>query len=278
MAYVTVRPRRHGPYPATVHPDLVAAYADATADDTLAVRTGAAVPVVFPIVLAFHAGDDARADLPERIWQRVRGGVHGEHDVVVHRPLRPGDRIDTWTSISAVRTVAPGTQVVVHFEHVAPDGTVAVEQWWTMILLGLDGVEDLGEMPADHRFPAPAREHPLGERSQHVPAYSAERYARVSGDWSAHHFDIDVARAEGFGFLFNHGLCTMAMCIHRVLRIAEVDDPARVRRVAVRFASPMPLGGDLRVRAYRASPDVVVFDASSGGENVVTNGRLELTS
>lgn len=261
-----------------MNPDLVAAYADATADDTPAVRTGAAVPVVFPIVLAFHAGDDARADLPEQIWQRVRGGVHGEHDVVVNRPLRPGDRIETWTSISAVRTIKPGTQVVVHFEHVGPDGFVAVEQWWTMILLGLDGVEDLGEMPADHRFPASALRHPLGERVQHVPVHTAERYAQVSGDWSAHHFDIAVARAEGFDFLFNHGLCTMAMCIHRVLDIAGIGDPARVRRAAVRFASPMPLGGDVRVRAYRADRDVVVFDASSDGENVVTHGRLEFSS
>lgn len=273
---VRFQPRRHGPYAGVVSPDLIAAYADATADDTPAVRSGAAVPVVFPIVLAFHAGDDARADLPARIWERVRGGVHGEHDVVVHRPLRPGDRIDTWTSISAVRTVRPGTQVVVHFEHIAPDGVVAVEQWWTMILLGLDGMADLGELPAAHPFPPAALAHPLGTAVQQVPSDTARRYAAVSGDWSAHHFDIAVARAEGFDVLFNHGLCTMAMCVHRLLRIAGIDDPARVRRVAVRFASPTPLGGDVEVRAYRADPDVLVFEASCGDQTVVTNGRLEL--
>lgn len=269
-------PRRHGPYHGVVTPDLIAAYADATADDTAAVRSGDAVPVVLPIVLAFHAGDDARADLPARIWERVRGGVHGEHDVVVHRPLRPGEEIATWTSIQAIRTVRPGTQVVVHFEHRGADGEVAVEQWWTMILLGLDGLADLGEMPADHAFPPSARAHPRGESEQHVPPDTARRYAEVSGDWSAHHFDIDVARAEGFDFLFAHGLCTMAMCIHRVLRLIGVDDPRRVRRAAVRFAAPTPLGGDVQVRAYRAERDVVAFDATCGGENVVTHGRLEL--
>lgn len=271
-----MNPRRHGPYRGVVTPDLVAAYADATADDTAAVRAGTAVPVVFPIALAFHAGDDARADLPAEIWKRVRGGVHGEHDVVVHRPLRPGEQITTWTSIRAIRTVRPGTQVVVHFEHLGADGVVAVEQWWTMILLGLDGLDDLGEMPADHAFPASALAHPLGEADQHVPADIARRYAEVSGDWSAHHFDISVARAEGFDFLFDHGLCTMAMCIHRVLRLVGIDDPGRVRRAAVRFAAPTPLGGDVHVRAYSAGPDVVVFDATCGGQNVVTHGRLEL--
>ena len=271
-----IQPRRHGPYPAVVTPELLSAYAGATGDDTAAVLAGTAVPVAFPIVLAFHAGDDARDDLPASIWQRVRGGVHGEHDVVVHRPLRPGEAIATWTTIVAVRTVRPGTQVVVHFEHLDSDGEPAVEQWWTMILLGLDGLEDLGEMPADHRFPEAALARPIGAAVQHVPPDTARRYAEVSGDWSQHHFDIAVARSEGFDFLFAHGLCTMAMCVHRVLGLVGVDDPARVRRVAVRFASPTPLGGDLCVRAYRADDDVVVFDATCGGENVVTNGRLEL--
>lgn len=274
---VKVLPRRHGPYPATVTSDQLTAYAGATADDTSAVLSGTAVPVLFPIVLAFSAGDDARADLPDSIWERVRGGVHGEHDVVVHRPLRPGEEIVTWTTISAIRTVAPGTQVVVHFAHHDSGGALAVEQWWTMILLGLDGVDDLGDMPAPHRFPETALGCPLGSARQHVAPDTARRYAEVSGDWSAHHFDIEAARAEGFGYLFNHGLATMAMCLHRVLRIIGVDDPGRVRRAAVRFSTPTPLGGDLDVNAYDAG-DAVVFDATSGGENVITHGRLELRS
>jgi acyl dehydratase len=68
----------------------------------------------------------------------------------------------------------------------------------------------------------------------------AVQAGEVSGDWSAHHFDIDVARSAGFDFLFAHGLCTMAMCTHRMLDVIGVGDPARVRRVAVgvRVADP----------------------------------------
>ncbi|WP_319451904.1 MULTISPECIES: MaoC/PaaZ C-terminal domain-containing protein [unclassified Mycobacterium] len=271
-----VEPKRHGPFPGVVEPALVAAYADATADDTAAVLAGAAVPAVFPIVLAFEAGEQARADLPSAIWARVRGGVHGEHDVVLHRPLRPGEVIETWTELSAVRTVRPGTMVVVHFEHYGVDGALAVEQWWSMILLGLDGVADLGALPADHRFPESAHANPLGTAHQHVAHDTARKYAEVSADWSAHHFDIDVASSEGFDFLFAHGLCTMAMCVHRVLGIVGVDDPGRVARVAVRFASPTPLGGDVTVRAYGAGAGVVVFDAVCGDASVITHGRLEL--
>jgi acyl dehydratase len=275
---VLVQPRRHGPFPGVLGRERIAAYADATGDHTPAVRVGAAVPAVFPIIVGFDALEAARADLPGAIWERVRGGVHGEHDIVLHRPLRPGEALDTWAGLSAVRTSRAGTQVVVHFEQVGSDGRMAIEQWWTMVLLGLDGVADLGAMPAEHRFPESALEDPRGAALQHVAEDTARRYAEVSGDWSAHHFDIDVARSAGFDFLFAHGLCTMAMCTHRVLDVIGVGDPGRVRRVAVRFASPTRLGGDLTVRAYGAGEGVIAFDAACADVTVVTNGRLELCS
>jgi acyl dehydratase len=273
---VLVRPGRHGPFPGVLDKARIAAYADATGDPTVAVRLGAAVPAVFPIIVGFEALETARADLPDAIWARVRGGVHGEHDIVLHRPLRPGETLDTSTELSAVRTTRAGTQVVVHFEQVGSDGRIAVEQWWTMILLGLDGVADLGSMPAEHRFPSSALANPLGTATQHVAADTAQRYAEVSGDWSAHHFDIDVARSAGFDFLFAHGLCTMAMCTHGVLEIVGIVDPSRVRRVAVRFAAPTRLGADLTVRAYGAGENSVAFEASCEDATVVTHGRLEL--
>ncbi len=273
-----VQPRRHGPFPGLLDRERIAAYADATGDHTPAVRAGVAVPAVFPIIVGFDALEAARADLPDAIWERVRGGVHGEHDIVLHRPLRPGEALDTWAGLSAVRTSRAGTHVVVHFEQVGSDGRMAVEQWWTMVLLGLDGVADLGAMPAEHRFPESALVNPRGTALQHVAEDTARRYAEVSGDWSAHHFDIDVARSAGFDFLFAHGLCTMAMCTHRLLDVIGVGDPGRVRRVAVRFASPTRLGGDLTVRAYGAGDGVIAFDAACADATVVTNGRLELCS
>ena len=273
---VHVNAGRHGPFPGVLDSERIAAYADATDDPTVAVRNGEAVPAVYPIILAFEAQEAARADLPDAIWERVRGGVHGEHDIVLHRPLRPGEALDTWAELCAVRTSRAGTQVVVHFEQVGTDGRVAVEQWWTMVLLGLDGLADLGSMPADHRFPESALANPLGTAVQHVAEDTARHYAEVSGDWSAHHFDIEVARSAGFDFLFAHGLCTMAMCAHRVLDVIGVVDPGRVRRVAVRFASPTRLGGDLTVRAYGLGEGVLAFKASCGDADVITHGRLEL--
>jgi hypothetical protein len=177
MSELVLAPARHGPFPGMLAPDTIAAYAAATGDQTSTVLDGRAVPAVFPVILIFEPQESARADLPEELWQRIRGGVHGEHDIVIHRPLVLGERLDTSAWISAVRTSRAGTQVVVQFEQVDADGAVVVEQWWTMVLLGLTGVADLGTMPAEHRFPDDARARPLGSASQHIDKDVPHRYA-----------------------------------------------------------------------------------------------------
>ncbi|WP_375482150.1 MaoC/PaaZ C-terminal domain-containing protein [uncultured Mycobacterium sp.] len=234
------------------------------------------MPVVFPVILAFGAQQAANADLPATAWRQARGGLHGEHDIVLHRPLIPDEPLDTWSQISAVRTVRAGTQVVLHIEQFDAQGELVVEQWWTTLLLGLQSMADVGSMPRDHRFPDSARRDPIGSATQHIDEQVAHRYAEVSADWSAHHFDIDAARASGYDFLFAHGLCTMAISTHRVLGLVGVDDPGRVRRAAVRFASPTPLGADLTVNAYGIDAQSIAFEAACARVKTITHGRLEL--
>jgi acyl dehydratase len=276
MSELVLAPARHGPFPGALAPEAIAAYTAATGDQTAAVLDGRAVPAVFTALLIFEPQESARADVPEAVWQRIRGGVHGEHDIVIHRPLVPGERLDTSSWLSAARTTRAGTQIVVQFEQVGADGEVAVEQWWTMVLLGLHDVADLGTMPADHRFPDGARANALGSASQHIDKDVAHRYAEVSGDWAAHHFDIEVARAAGFDFVFTHGLCTMGITTHLLLDLLGVDDPASVRRVAVRFASPTALDSDLTVNAFGINQNSFAFEALANGTTTITNGRLEL--
>jgi acyl dehydratase len=274
---ITIRATpRHGPFAGTLDPQRIAAYTTATGDRTPAVLAGAAVPVVFPVVLVFQAQEAANADIPDAAWRQATGGVHGEHDLVLHRALEPGETLQTWSRLSAVRTSRAGTKVVLHLEQFDCGGALVVEQWWTTVLLGLRSVADMGSMPADHRIPDEARTRPLGSRVHHIDGQVAHRYAEVSGDWSAHHFDIEAARRTGFDFLFTHGLCTMAICTHHVLALAGLDNPGSVRRAAVRFAAPTPLGADLTIGAFGIDARSIGFEASCNGRNVITHGRLEL--
>jgi acyl dehydratase len=269
---------RHGPFPGCLDAQRISAYAAATGDTAVAVLTGAAVPAVFPVILVFGAQEAANGDLPPEAWATAQGGVHGEHEVLLHRPLIPGEALDTFSRLTAIRTRKAGTQVILHIEQFDAHGHLVVEQFWTTVLFGLSGMADVGAVPSEHRFPDAARANPIGSAIQHVDEQAARRYAEVSGDWSAHHFDIDSARATGFDFLFTHGLCTMAMCSHAVLGLIGIEDPGRVRRVAVRFAAPTRMGADLIVSAFGITDEMFAFEATCAGATVITHGRLELRS
>jgi acyl dehydratase len=267
---------RYGPFTGSVDADLVQRYAAATNDTGAAVTAGTAVPATFPVLLVFDAQYAAHGEVPRSVFESGRNGVHGEHDIVMHRPLVPGETLETWSEPWAVRNTKAGMRLVLHMEQYAADGELVVEQWWTIFFAGNDALADVGPEPPDHTFPDEARAHPVASARGHVDADQPARYAEVTNDWSAHHFDLDAARASGFDYLFAHGLCTMAMCTQAVVATVADGDPSRVRRVAVRFASPTRLDEDLTVDVFEIDATTFAFEASCGGATVIKHGRLEL--
>jgi acyl dehydratase len=273
---------RHGPFRGTLDPAAIARYAAATNDTNAPVVAGAAVPATFPVILIFDAQWAANAAVPQSVYRSGRNGVHGEHEVTLHRALVPGEALETFSEPSAVRNTSAGARVVLHMEQFGSNGELAVEHWWTIFFPGCDELADVGPEPPDHTFPEEARAHPVGSATQHVGVDTPTRYAEVSNDWSPHHFDLDAARAAGVDHLFAHGLCTMAMCTQTVVAMVAGGDPSRVRRVAVRFASPTRLDETLTVDVYDAHASlgggVFAFEATCAGADVIRHGRLELFS
>lgn len=269
---------RYGPFPGTLDADTIRAYAAATNDPNPQCRDGRAVPPTFPVLLIFEAQNAANAAIPRAVIAEARAAVHGEHDIVLHRALVPGEHLDTWSALRGLRATSTGTRVVMYMEQLDRDGRVAVEHWWTLFLAGVTVGSDGGDEPPEHTFPDPARVRPVATTVTHVDADQAQRYGAVSSDWSAHHFDPAVAQATGFPEVFLHGLCTMAMCANRGVEVLAGGDPARVRRVAVRFASPTFLDRDLSTAFYEIEPSSFAFEAECGGATVVKHGRLELDS
>jgi acyl dehydratase len=274
--------QRHGPFPGTIDPTAIDRYATATNDTNALVASGHAVPATFPVILIFDAQWAANAAVPESVYASGRNGVHGEHDVLLHRPLVLGESLDTYSEPFAVRNTRTGARVVLRMEQRGAHGDLAVEHWWTIFFPGCDVLGDVGPEPPDHTFPESARAHLVGSTTQHVDVDTPTRYAEVSNDWSAHHFDLDAARGAGVDYLFAHGLCTMAMCTQAAVTMVADGDPSRVRRVAVRFASPTRLDEDLTVDVYDAGATLgssaYAFEANCAGAAVVKHGRLELFS
>jgi acyl dehydratase len=221
----------------------------------------------------WDAENAGRAALvPAELKDAATGGVHGEHDVVVHRRTVPGEPLNTWVAMHGTRPAGRNSLVTLRYVTRDAGDAVVAEQWWTTVWLGTT-CDPTGEPPPDHAFPDGARERPVGEYRFDVDGDMARRYAEVSGDWSPHHFDLEAANRTGFDRLFLHGLCTMTLCAQAVAG----DHPDRLRRVAVRFASPTFLGEELAVRVYDAGDLGYAFEAECAGALVITNGRAEFS-
>jgi acyl dehydratase len=267
---------RRGPFAGCLDAEVIRRYAAATGDPSPLVRAGEAVP---PVAIVTQIWEAQQAGFEGLVAPEVRasasGGVHGEHDVVLHRPIVPGEPLRTWVEGHGSRPAGRNALVTLRYETLDEHGELVAEQWWTTVLLGTTCAE-AGAPPPDHAFPGAARARPLGSDRIDVDDGMARRYAEVSGDWSPHHFDPAAAAASGAPRPFLHGLCTMALCAQGAVAVVAGGDPDGVRRVAVRFASPTLVGVELTVDLHDAGAGAVAFEASAGGAKVITNGRLEL--
>ena len=241
--------------------------------DADVLRRYAPVAVVTRI---WEAQEGARAQLvPASVSRLAAGGVHGEHDVVLHRPVTAGEPLRTWVDLHGTRPAGRNAVVTLRYTTRDADDVVVAEQWWSTVYLGAS-CDAAGSPAPDHAFPEEARARPAGTAEVDVDEDMARRYAEVSGDWSAHHFDVDAARRSGSDRPFLHGLCTMSLCARAVVELVAGGVPDRVRRIAVRFASPMPLGDRLSVRLYDAAALGWAFEATCGDRPAITHGRAEL--
>jgi acyl dehydratase len=260
--------RRLGPFPGRIDADLVDRYKEATRDP----NPGDGVP---PVAIVTQIWDAQVAGfhqlVPEEVLASMQGGVHGGHDVVLHRPVAVGEELQTFVEGHGSRRGGRHDLVTLRYTTYAGDELVA-EQWWTTVLIGAEG-DPVGEDPPDHTV-EPGGD--VGERRIETDLDMPRRYAEVSQDFSPHHFDPDAARQSGFERPFLHGLCTLAVCAHVVVSLSADGEPERVRRIAVRFGSPAFVGDAIIVRVARAGGRTVAFEAEAGGAAVARRGVVEL--
>ena len=269
---------RIGPFDARLEPELIRGYASATRDPSPRAQGGTVVPPAAIVTQIWDAQTTARLALvPEELKSPARGAVHGEHDIVLHRPIVPGEPLRIWAHGHGSRPAGRNALVTLRYVAVDSEERVVAEQWWSTVYLGTTCAQ-AGEAPPDHAFVDAARAHLVGEYVLDIDDDMARRYAEVSGDWSAHHFEESAARQTGFDRVFLHGLCTLGICAQAVVELAAGGDAERVKRIAVRFASPVFVGDELAVQVYDAGNAVFSFEASSAGALVITLGRAELRS
>ena len=118
---------------------------------------------------------------------------------------------------------------------------------------------------------APDRVHDLPTLPQAALIY------RLSGDLNPLHADPAVARAAGFERPILHGMATMGVAAHAVLRALLDYDAARFAGMRVRFTAPALPGDTLRTEMWVDGKVVSLrTTALERGAVVLNNARVDL--
>lgn len=235
-----------------------------------AAKGGPVVHPLFPVCYEWPASNAIR-DLAA--LKPIAGLlVHAQHDLTLHRPVRPGETLRTSARIVAAEPRSPGAFVVYRFETRGANDEVMTTTDFGTLYRGVRLDRRAGEAVKD---PAPldAPLQPAGEIA--IPATAAHVYTECARIWNPIHTDIAYARAAGLPDIILHGTATLAYSISTLLGKFGLHDAA-VRRVVCRFAGMVRMPAALSVHASRQGGEVQFEARGEQGAAVITRGRLLL--
>lgn len=184
-------------------------------------------------------------------WRQT---LHGEQGLVLHRPLPPAGTVLGRTRITGLVDKGQGKAALLFSERDVVDaasGDLLCTVTSTTFLRGEGGFGGpAGPVPAPHPVPdgAPELTVDLPTLRQAALIY------RLSGDTNPLHADPAVAAAAGFPRPILHGLATYGVAGRAVLRACCGGDPARLKRLDVRFTAPVFPGETIRTEIWRDGP------------------------
>jgi acyl dehydratase len=210
-------------------------------------------------------------------------GVHATHDLVIHRPIRAGERISTQLTIAGVEHRKPGAYMVSRLDTVDDGGTPICTTWYGSLYRGVtvDGADQPAKTVALPAPPIVEEGAPLDEAEIDVPAGMAHVYTECARIFNPIHTDAAVARAAGLPSIILHGTATLAIAVSRVVEVEAKKDSTRLARIAARFGAMVTMPSILTVRilARDAAADgtQVFFEAlNSEGRLAIRDGLVSL--
>jgi acyl dehydratase len=197
--------------------------------------------------------------------------VHGEQGFEIHRPLPVEGEIFAQTRVTGLvdRGAGKGALLYSEKEVRGSDGTLYATTRSTTFLRG-DGGFGGPSGPVKQPHPVPAGDPDLVADLPTRPEQAL--YYRLNGDDNPLHADPAVAAKAGFPRPILHGLCTLGVVTHALIRaLADYDAPG-LRALDLRFSAPVYPGETIRTEIWRSG----AFRARVAERDVVVvnNGRV----
>jgi acyl dehydratase len=211
-------------------------------------------------------------------WVRV---VHGEQAITLHRPLPVEAELIGTSRVTGIVDKGAGKGAVLYSERTINDaatGALYATLAMSTFCRGDGGFTKPGGGRGDPSWPV----HVIPERAPDLvcdlPTLTQQALLyRLNGDDNPLHADPAVALAAGFPRPILHGLCTLGIAGHALLRSCCDYDPTHLRSLALRFSAPAFPGETLRTEMWRDGA-TVSFRTRAVERDVVVlnNGRMEV--
>jgi len=235
----------------------------------------------FPVVLGLDYSWMLRPEFGIT-WSHV---VHGEETIVLHAPIPPQGTALGHERVVDVIDKGEGKGALVFHERTVVDkatGTLLATLKQTTFCRA-DGGFTSKPGGAIRHTPVP---HPVPDRAPDIVCDLPTRpemalIYRLSGDSNPLHAEPAFAREAGFPRPILHGLATMGVAGHALLKTVCGYDPGRLATMSVRFSAPVFPGETIRTEIWHDRRDggaVVSFRARVKERDVIAinNGRAEI--
>ena len=211
--------------------------------------------------------------------------VHATDDVIMHRPIRPPERLFTRATLAGIERRKAGAYQLTRFDTVDEKGAPVCTTWYGNLYRGVE-VSGPDRPPPD----APAMLVPsAGAAAAHasfaipispVAAHIYGACARLGNPVNIH-TDMATAKKAGLPGTILHGTATLAMAASRAIAAEAAGDPTRVGRIHARFGAMVLMPSEIEVRISAreqgAGGKTVFFEVlSADGGRAIRDGFVVL--
>jgi len=208
----------------------------------------------------------------------LRYVLHGEHELVLHRPLPMSATLFTTAVFTAVYDKGDrGAVMRATCETRDESGELIFEN--NPVLIDRSAGDFGGDRGSKgKKILPPEGVDPDFRMTETVPVSQAALY-RLSGDNNLLHIDPDFAVAGGFDRPILHGLCTLGYAGRAIVRHACDGDPDRFQSLSMRFANVVFPGDTLSTEGWRTEAGRYVFrTVNQDGRLILSNGVVKVNA
>ncbi|MFT4887826.1 MAG: acyl dehydratase [Pseudohongiellaceae bacterium] len=219
-------------------------------------------------VMMAHPGFWAKEDDIGMDWLKL---VHAGQEIIFHKPMPTSGNVEATTRITQVSDKGVRIGALIEFDRVVRDVETGEDLCTivTTILARGDGGCGGGRKPSRKTNLIPKTEPDficdMPTQPQQALLY------RLSGDYNPLHASPSKARSVGFDGPILHGLCTMGMATHALLKTCCNYDTTKFKHIRLKFSAPVYPGETIRTEIWKNGKEISFRCKSLEQDKVVIN-------